>query len=29
MVIELACLFTEKGLMFARVAGTNEFECEY
>jgi hypothetical protein len=29
MPIELARLFTEKGLMFARVAGTDEFEGVY
>jgi hypothetical protein len=29
MPIELACLFAEKGLMFARVAGTDEFGGEY
>jgi hypothetical protein len=29
MPIELACLFTEKGLMFAGVPGTDEFEGEY
>ena len=29
MPMELACLFTQKDLMFARAAGANEFEGEY